>query len=155
MLPVFETDLYNDSNPISSIIMDGLRLSAKLGARKASLTGVLPLVTNDGLDVINWMRENDEEVNLPIITTGNATRCATIIKSVEGILARSGRDISKLRVSFIGLGSIGKGTLDLMLDVLPHPRGIIMSDLYRQEDRLEDLCDHLQLKRKPPGHRAR
>ncbi|NRB45709.1 MAG: amino acid adenylation domain-containing protein, partial [Verrucomicrobiales bacterium] len=143
MLPVFETDLYNDSNPISSIIMDGLRLSAKLGARKASLTGVLPLVTNDGLDVINWMRENDEEVNLPIITTGNATRCATIIKSVEGILARSGRDISKLRVSFIGLGSIGKGTLDLMLDVLPHPRGIIMSDLYRQEDRLEELQDRL------------
>lgn len=143
MLPVFEIDLYNDSNPISSIIMDGLRLSAKLGARKASLTGVLPLVTKDGLDVINWMRENDEEVNLPIITTGNATRCATIIKSIEGILARSGRDISELRVSFIGLGSIGKGTLDLMLDVLPHPRGIIMSDIYRQKGRLEELQDRL------------
>ena len=143
MLPIFEVDLYDDSNPIRSIIMDGLRLSAKLGARKASLTGVLPLVTNDGLDVINWMRENDEEVNLPIITTGNATRCATIVKSVEGILANSGRDMSDLKVSFIGLGSIGKGTLGLLLDVLPHPRGIIMSDIYRQEDRLEELQDRL------------
>ena len=143
MLPIVEADLYNDSNSIRSIIMDGLRLSAELGASKVSLTGILPLVTQDGLDVINWMRENDEEVTLPIVTTGNATRCATIIISVEGILARSGRDMSELRVSFIGLDSMGKGTLDLMLDVLPHPRGIIMSDLYQQEDRLKEFQDQL------------
>ena len=143
MLPIAESDLYNDSNSIRSIIMDGLRLSAELGASKVSLTGILPLITQDGLDVINWMRENDEEVTLPIVTTGNATRCATIIKSVEGILARSGSNMSELRVSFIGLGSMGKGTLDLMLDVLPHPRGIIMSDLYQQGDRLKEFQDQL------------
>ena len=143
MLPIFEADLYNDSDSIRSIVMDGLRLSAELGASKVSLTGILPLVTQDGLDVINWMRENDEEVTLPIVTTGNATRCATIIKSIEGILARSGRDISEMKVSFIGLGSIGKGTLDLMLDVLPHPRGVIMADVYRQEDRLKEFQDQL------------
>ena len=65
------------------------------------------------------------------------------IKSVEGILARSGSNMSELRVSFIGLGSMGKGTLDLMLDVLPHPRGIIMSDLYQQGDRLKEFQDQL------------
>jgi hypothetical protein len=30
-----------------------------------------------------------------------------------------------------------------MLDVLPHPRGIIMLDIYRQEGRLEELQDRL------------
>ena len=49
MLPIAESDLYNDSNSIRSIIMDGLRLSAELGASKVSLTGILPLITQDGL----------------------------------------------------------------------------------------------------------
>ncbi|MCP4847493.1 MAG: amino acid adenylation domain-containing protein [Verrucomicrobiaceae bacterium] len=141
MLPCFEADLYREGDHIKPMILDALRLAGSLGAKTVSLTGVIPMVTGDGRDIITWM--NGEEVDLPIITTGDATRAATVVKSLEGILEQSGRSLEDERVTFIGLGSIGKGTLDLMLSVLPHPKAITLCDFYRTEERLDTIQDQL------------
>ncbi|MFP6873560.1 MAG: amino acid adenylation domain-containing protein [Verrucomicrobiales bacterium] len=141
MLPCFEADLYQESTGIKPLVLDALRLAGRLGAKTVSLTGAIPMVTGDGLEVVTWM--NGEEVDLPIITTGDATRAATIVKSVEGIVEQAGRPLSGERVAFIGLGSIGKGALDLMLSVLPHPRAVTLCDFYRTEERLEGIQDQL------------
>jgi amino acid adenylation domain-containing protein len=141
MLPCFEADLYREDNNMKPMVLDALRLAGSLGAKTVSLTGVIPMVTGDGRDIITWM--NGEEVNLPIITTGDATRAATVVKSLEGILEQSGRSLEDQRVTFIGLGSIGKGTLDLMLSVLPHPKAITLCDFYRTEERLDAIQDQL------------
>ena len=141
MLPCFEADLYQEENGMKPLVLDALRLAGSLGARTVSLTGVIPMVTGDGRDIVTWM--NGEEVDLPIITTGDATRAATVVKSLEGILEQSGRSLAGEKVAFIGLGSIGKGTLDLMLSVLPHPKAITLCDFYRTEERLEGIQDQL------------
>ena len=141
MLPCFEADLYREGDHVKPMVLNALRLAGSLGAKTVSLTGVIPMVTGDGRDIITWM--NGEEVDLPIITTGDATRAATVVKSIEGILGKAGRSLEGERVTFIGLGSIGKGTLDLMLSVLPHPKAITLCDFYRTEERLETLQDQL------------
>ena len=141
MLPCFEADLYKEDSGMKPLVLDALRLAGSLGARTVSLTGVIPMVTGDGRDIVTWM--NGEEVDLPIITTGDATRAATVVKSLEGILEESGRGLAGEKVTFIGLGSIGKGALDLMLSVLPHPKAITLCDFYRTAERLEGIQDQL------------
>ena len=141
MLPCFEADLYKEGSGMKPLVLDALRLAGSLGARTVSLTGVIPMVTGDGRDIVTWM--NGEEVDLPIITTGDATRAATVVKSLEGILEESGRGLAGEKVTFIGLGSIGKGALDLMLSVLPHPKAITLCDFYRTAERLEGIQDQL------------
>jgi acyl carrier protein len=141
MLPFFEVDLYKDGAGLKPATLDALRLAGRLGAKNVSLTGAIPAVTDNGRDIVTWM--NGEGVNLPIITTGDATRTATVVKSVEGMIEKAGRDLKDLKVAFVGLGSIGRGTLDLMLEVLPHAKGVVLSDFYKTDERLEGIQDQL------------
>ncbi len=116
-------------------------MAGKAGAKNVSLTGVIPATTDLGRDVEKWM---DGTVGLPAITTGVATRSATIVKSVEGILAEAKRELAGETVSVVGLGSIGFGTLRLMLDVMDHPKHLILCDPYQTDDQMSRIRDQVR-----------
>ncbi|MEZ5435013.1 MAG: hypothetical protein R3F31_28410 [Verrucomicrobiales bacterium] len=78
----------------------------------------------------------DGRTDLPVITTGDATRSATIIRSVEGILAKAGRGLEGETLAFIGLGSICRGTLELLLQTQSHPAKLILCDPYLNDAEL-------------------
>lgn len=142
VLPHFEIDLYKNTEGLKESTLTALKLGSTLGAKTVSLTGLIPSATNDGLDICRWINGTQD---LPIITTGDATRTATVIKSVEGILATAEKKIEEQHVAFVGLGSIGRGTLDLMLEVIGQPKAITLCDFYGKNAQLETLRDQLLL----------
>lgn len=136
MLPCFELDLYKNGDGVRQSILDALELSSRMGAKTVSLTGVIPSATNYGNDILEWTRTRGD---VPVLTTGDATRAATIVISVEGILAQADRPFSGELLAMIGLGSIGRATLGLLLEVLPAPREIILCDPYQKTGDLEAI----------------
>ena len=141
MLPCFEIDFYKDPEGVRKPVIEALELAAKAGAKSVSLTGVIPSATDHGRDIASWI---EDRTDLPAITTGDATRSATIVRSVEGMLEKSGRDLAKETLAVIGLGSIGHGTLGLMLDVLPHPKRLILCDPYKDDEQLARIRDEVR-----------
>jgi amino acid adenylation domain-containing protein len=141
MLPCFEADLYRSPESIKPVTIEALEMAAAAGAKVVSLTGVIPAATDHGRLIAEWIKGRKD---LPAITTGDATRAATIVKSVEGILAKTERDLSEEIVSAVGLGSIGFGTLRLMLDVMPHPKRLILCDPYQSDDQMSRFRDRIR-----------
>lgn len=138
MLPCFETDFYKNQAAVKAPLLAALKLAGESGAKTVSLTGVIPTATDHGRDILEWTQD---ETGLPLITTGDATRSATIVKSVEGILAAAGRHLADETVSVVGLGSIGFGTLRLLLEVLEHPRHLILCDPYQTDEQMSRIRD--------------
>ncbi len=141
MLPCYESDFYKNQAAVKAPVLAALKLAAEAGAKTVSLTGVIPSTTDQGREVLRWIAGPGK---LPEITTGDATRAATIVKSVEGILAAAGRRIENEIVSVVGLGSIGFGTLQLMLDVLKAPKKLILCDPYQTDDQMSRIRDRVR-----------
>ncbi len=136
MLPRLGSQLYKNQALLGDQIMQSLEIAKNMGAKKVSLTGLIPSATNYGRQVTDLI---DGRTDLPIITTGHATTTATILKSMEGLLQLAERSLEEETVAIVGLGSIGYATLRLMLEVLPHPREFILCDLYQKIDSLESI----------------
>ncbi len=141
MLPCYETDFFKDLDSVKAPTLAALELAAQSGAKTVSLTGVIPMATDHGREIEKWIAGR---ADLPAITTGDATRSATIVKSVEGILAKTDRQMSGETLAVAGLGSIGFGTLQLMLEVLDHPEKIILCDPYQTDDAMARFRDDIR-----------
>jgi hypothetical protein len=63
---------------------------------------------------------------------------------VEGILVETDRELNNEVLSVVGLGSIGFGTLRLMLEVMPHPKQIILCDPYQTDDQMARHRDEVR-----------
>lgn len=141
MLPCFEIDFFKDPEIARVPTVAAFEMAAAAGAATVSLTGVIPSATKHGREVEKWI---DGRGDLPAVTTGDATRAATIVKSIEGILERTGRGLGEETLSVVGLGSIGFGTLRLLLEVLPHPGKIILCDPYQTDVRMSEYRDEIR-----------
>jgi len=140
MLPCFEVELYKDPEGLRAPLVRALELAGRIGAQTVSLTGVIPSVTGHGRNILSWIGDRDD---LPVVTTGDATRTATVVKSVEGILAAADRTLESEHLAVVGVGSIGAGALRLMLEVLPHPGEITLYDPFSERAVLERLREDL------------
>jgi amino acid adenylation domain-containing protein len=135
ILPRFDTELYDETDDLVGVLVEALELAARLGARTASLTGLLPSATDYGRRIAAAVAGR----LVPQVTTGHATTTAAVVLSIERMLSEAGRDLSRECVGFLGLGSIGIATLRLMLRSLPHPREIVLCDVYRKRQFLEQI----------------
>ena len=64
--------------------------------------------------------------------------------NVERILKDTRRQLSREKVGFVGLGSIGTAALRLMLTCLPHPKEIILFDVFHRGELPEQLKQELK-----------
>jgi amino acid adenylation domain-containing protein len=135
ILPLFASELYLNQDVVVRGLIEAMEVAEKVGARMVSLTGLIPSATNYGkaLEAVLAGRKD-----LPQFTTGHATTAAAMVLATEKILREAGRDLAQERIGFLGLGSIGITVLRLMLGCLPHPKEIILCDVY---GRREALCD--------------
>ncbi len=136
LLPYIDFDLYSDRERLVRSVLDALEMAGHIGARTVSLTGLIPSATNYGM-AINEAASDREHI--PPISTGHATTSAAIILTIERILQESARVLSEERVLFLGLGSIGMSALRLMLQTLPHPRKLVLCDIYSNLASLEKI----------------
>jgi amino acid adenylation domain-containing protein len=134
VLPIFHDDIYLDQRHLIDLCIEALDMAKSIGAQTASLTGLLPSATDYGQTLVNAL---GGRTDLPRITTGHATTTSAVVLTIQRMLQEGGRVMSRERVGFLGLGSIGLTTLRLMLTVLPHPHELLLCDLYSRRETLE------------------
>ena len=135
-LPCFDNALYNKDNSLQHFMVESLHLAKSLDAKVVSLTGLIPSASNYGRSLTTTLAPT---INFPTVSTGHATTTAVIILTVERILQASQRNLAQERVACLGLGSIGMASLELLLKTQPHPKELILCDVYSKRTVLEEL----------------
>ena len=138
-IPRLSTELYDQQEALVEQILAALEQARTLGARTASLTGLLPSATAYGAAIRQAARPG-----LPAITTGHATTVAAVVLATEHLVEQAGRSLGQERVALIGAGSIGAGTLQLLLRVLAYPAELLICDLFSKRAELEHLRQAVQ-----------
>ncbi len=135
MIPRFDTQLYQDRRDLLDVLGDAVRLARHIGAKTVSLTGLLPSATDYGRALAEALSSED----VPGITTGHATTTSAVVLAIRRALEEGGRRLEAERVGFVGLGSVGVATLQLLLSCLPHPAELTLCDVYSKQDDLRAL----------------
>jgi pyochelin synthetase len=142
MIPRLDTAaLYLDRQGLVETILEGLEMGSRLGARTASLSGLLVSATDYGRAVAAALEGRPE---LPRVTSGHDTTAASVLLVVETILRRGGRQMADEVLGCLGVGSVGRASLHLMLTKLPHPRGLVLCDPYAQHGTVEQVADEVR-----------
>jgi predicted amino acid dehydrogenase len=83
--------------------------------------------------------------HVPVVSTGHAATAVSVVKTVLAALDATGRDLSELAVAIVGLGSIGRTSLELLLARVPRPPArLLLCDVAGSSPRLAALADHLR-----------
>ncbi len=141
VLPHFTSGLFDTRNGLHGSMLQAMDVAGKIGSRAVSLTGLLASATDYGKTLASSVHS---KTNVPEITTGHGTVTATLIMNVERILKDTRRQLSQEKVGFVGLGSIGTAALRLMLTCLPHPKEIILFDVFQRSESPEQLKQELK-----------
>ncbi|MEU7644683.1 amino acid adenylation domain-containing protein [Streptomyces huasconensis] len=114
-------------------------LASSLGARCVSLAGMIPSLTGYGFDVLRSVAGG------ATVTTGHATTVVSVVRTVHAALDTTGRDLADLDVAFVGLGSIGASSLELLLSLAARPpRRLLLCDVRGTGPRLARLARRLK-----------
>lgn len=141
-LPYLDATLYDDPEGLVSNIITALKMAKRLGARVVTMTGLIPSATDSGSAVVRAIAASGMP-DLPCLSTGHATTSAAVALNIGRIVEACDRDLSAEHVAFVGLGSIGLSALRLMLRCMPHPREIVLCDVYAHSGRLRVIRDEL------------
>jgi hypothetical protein len=148
LLPVRSNALFRDPQSLD-LIMRALDLADSRGAKCVSLTGLIPSATDYGL-TIEKLRPKKRGGQC-LLTTGHATTTAAVVHNLQNMLDLAGRALADEAFAVVGLGSIGQSCLRLMLEVLPHPRHLVLCDLFAKQDVLDSFAEAV---RREHGYRG-
>jgi predicted amino acid dehydrogenase len=140
LLPRFSSELYVNVMDVAARVVDALHMAKRLGARTASLMGLLPAATNCGRSITAAVADPED---VPPISTGHATTAAAVVLGIGAALRQAGRELAGKQVGFIGLDAVGLASLRLMLRRLPHPAEIILCDVYKKRGLLGGIRNRL------------
>ncbi|GIJ59532.1 non-ribosomal peptide synthetase [Virgisporangium aurantiacum] len=128
-LPRFADEL----STVDDLAAEVTRAVAVAGTESVSLAGMLPSLTGYGFAL----------QNTDTVTTGHAATAVAVAGTVLAALDAAGRKPGT--IAFLGLGSIGRATLDLVLALLPEkPRRLLLCDLPATLTMRSDLCQRLR-----------
>ncbi len=136
MLPRLGAELYKNQESLRESVLQSLEMASRMGAKTVSLTGLIPSATDNGRRVGEWI---DGLEDVPVITTGHAATTAAVVNTIAGLLKLADRNMADEKVAVIGLGSIGRATLSLMLEMLPNPRELILCDIFQKSEALKEI----------------
>eukprot|EP01064_Diplonema_japonicum_P014438 TRINITY_DN2206_c2_g1_i1.p1 TRINITY_DN2206_c2_g1~~TRINITY_DN2206_c2_g1_i1.p1 ORF type:complete len:405 (+),score=44.13 TRINITY_DN2206_c2_g1_i1:60-1217(+) len=136
ILPRFQSEVFEDQEQLLLEIDKAIRLSAKIGAKCVSLTGLIPSATSHGEAIKNKTKT--------FVTTGHATTTACIVLNVRKTLEVTSKTLETSTLIAIGLGSIGTAAIRLCLSVLPHPTDLVFIDVKSKKSDLECLVQEVQ-----------
>lgn len=146
----------------------GVGLASSLGARAVSLAGMIPSLTGYGFDVLRAVGtigavttaptdpaipadptdHTDHGVPAipatPVVTTGHAATVVSVVRTVHAALDATGQQLGALTVAFVGLGSIGSSSLELLLTRAQQPPArLLLCDVPGSGPRLKELAESL------------
>ncbi|MEV4923033.1 amino acid adenylation domain-containing protein [Streptomyces roseoverticillatus] len=128
MVPRLDTaELYLHRDRLVETIVGGVEMGARLGAKNISLSGLLVSATDYGRGVAAAIKGRTD---LPPVTSGHDTTSAAVLLNVENMLQMTGRRMENEVLGILGVGSVGRASMHLLLTHLPHPRKLILCDPY-------------------------
>ncbi|MEU9185652.1 amino acid adenylation domain-containing protein [Streptomyces sp. NPDC048484] len=137
-VPLFADELGRDPGLVAHASR-AVSLASSLGARCVSLAGMIPSLTGYGFDVL---RSAEGPVEL---TTGHAATVVSVVRTVHAALDATRQDLADLDVAFVGLGSIGVSSLELLLSRAARPpRRLLLCDVPGSGPRLRRLAQRLR-----------
>ncbi|MFE7536264.1 amino acid adenylation domain-containing protein [Streptomyces rhizosphaericola] len=120
----------------------GVDLAASFGARSVSLAGMIPSLTGYGFDVVRAVGTGE---GAPAVTTGHAATVVSVVKTVHAALEATGQELGALTVAFVGLGSIGSSSLELLLGrAAAPPARLLLCDVPGSGPRLKEFAERLR-----------
>ncbi|MFJ2261561.1 amino acid adenylation domain-containing protein [Streptomyces sp. NPDC087844] len=139
-VPLFSDELARDPELVAHTTR-AVSLASSLGARCVSLAGMIPSLTGYGFDVL---RSTPSE-GAVTVTTGHAATVVSVVRTVHAALDATGQDLAALDVAFVGLGSIGASSLELLLSRAARPpRRLLLCDVPGSGPRLRQLAQRLK-----------
>ncbi|PON17828.1 hypothetical protein C2W62_11210 [Candidatus Entotheonella serta] len=117
VLPLWSDEIYRDPDGLTAMALEGLELAGEIGAHTVSLTSLLPSATDYGRMLTKTLAD---QLDRPKVSTGHAVTTSAIVLTINKLLTEGGRLLAQERVGFLGLGSIGRTALHLMLNVLQY-----------------------------------
>jgi hypothetical protein len=136
-LPVRGKELFGSAR-LAGLVRRAGELARRKGARRLSLTGLIPSATDYGRAVCDWIGAG------PRVTTGHATTTAAVVLNLQNMLDRVGRYPGWEHLAVLGLGSIGRSCLALALDSSPHPRALTLCDVFAKRNEVEAFARDLR-----------
>lgn len=137
----------------------GVELASSLGARAVSLAGMIPSLTGYGFDVLRAVGTTGAVTTAPtgpadhtgsaapatpVVTTGHAATVVSVVRTVHAALDATGQQLGALTVAFVGLGSIGSSSLELLLTRAQQPPArLLLCDVPGSGPRLKELAEDL------------
>ncbi|MFJ6614791.1 amino acid adenylation domain-containing protein [Streptomyces sp. NPDC091289] len=122
----------------------GVGLASSLGARTVSLAGMIPSLTGYGFDVLRAVGGTGSGPAVPAVTTGHAATVVSVVRTVHAALDATGQELGSLTVAFVGLGSIGCSSLELLLTRAQRPPArLLLCDVPGSGPRLKELAESL------------
>ncbi len=138
-VPLFSDELGRDPGLVAHTAR-AASLAASLGARCVSLAGMIPSLTGYGFDVLR-----SPDLGQAVVTTGHAATVVSVVRTVHAALDATGKDLADLDVAFVGLGSIGTASLELLLSrAVRPPRRLLLCDAPGSGPRLRHLAQRLK-----------
>ncbi|MGA4845128.1 amino acid adenylation domain-containing protein [Streptomyces sp. G5(2025)] len=137
-VPLFADELGREPG-LAGHTARAVSLASSLGARCVSLAGMIPSLTGYGFDVLRSVED------AATVTTGHAATVVSVVRTVHAALDATGQDLADLDVALVGLGSIGAGSLELLLSLAARPpRRLLLCDVRSTGPRLARLARRLQ-----------
>jgi amino acid adenylation domain-containing protein len=122
----------------------GVELASSLGARAVSLAGMIPSLTGYGFDVLRAVGRTGAIPAAPSVTTGHAATVVSVVRTVHAALDATRQELGPLTVAFVGLGSIGCSSLELLLAQAQRPpTRLLLCDVPGSGPRLKELAGSL------------
>ncbi|OCC12578.1 Erythronolide synthase, modules 5 and 6 [Streptomyces sp. PTY087I2] len=151
-VPLFADELA-PGDALLGHITRGVELASSLGARAVSLAGMIPSLTGYGFDVLRAVGATGAAPAVtgapsvpaaPTITTGHAATVVSVVRTVHAALDATRQQLGSLTVAFVGLGSIGSSSLELLLTLAKEPPArLLLCDVPGSGPRLKELADSL------------
>jgi NADPH:quinone reductase-like Zn-dependent oxidoreductase/acyl carrier protein len=139
-LPVRSHGL-SDPEQVRNSLVSAVELAIQHEVRCVSLTGLIPSLTHYGQDLAAWLRGT---ARCPTVTTGHATTSAAVIHNLQQMLNTAGRSLAQETLAVLGLGSIGQSCLRLLLALGPHPRELVLCDVFAKEQEWRNFANALR-----------
>ncbi len=140
-IPWFADELATiPTDQLCQAIQQAIGQAQTLGARCVALAGMLPAHTRYGYALL----ETEQASPRPPLTTGHSTTVVAVVKSVLAVLAATGQTLATQEVSCLGLGSIGRAAIQLLLQRAGHPAALTLCDVKGSAQRLHALAATLR-----------
>lgn len=136
LVPLVASELFVDPGMTAAVVAQAVREAGAMGARCTALTGLLASSVDYGRALATGVVPGS-------VTTGHDVTASAVVMNVRRALSQTGTSFTGHTVAMVGLGSIGRASARLAVDVLGSPQRLTLVESPGGLDRAERTAKEL------------